>query len=197
MDKKMSDIVQWLYSTIPFIQLFNNRFNILGFFWFIFLTLLTYFCLIRNNYSFGAKTKTLHIIGLLAISTFTIWVFYRFLDELLTIFTVLSWDSTLLSFSLEALTFWFGKILSYTIVFLGLFYLFNHLKLKQFFNLKWFNWIILVFITEVQKYSVRVFKVDYAVITGVERISAFWRFYPLLYISYTILYLSMFKGWRI
>jgi len=155
---------------------------------------LTFFCLKNNDYSFGSRTRYIHYLGLFAISTFTIWVFYRSLDELLTIFTVVSWDPSLISLTFKSLTFWFGKILSYFIIFLGLSYLFNFLELKKFFKLRWFSWLIFYFVMFIQRWSVSVFRVDYAVLTGLERITVFWKFYPLLYISYAILYLSVFKG---
>lgn len=192
----MIEFANWLYSTIPFIQLLGNRFNILGFFWFSILTSLTYYCLNKSDYSFGVKIKDkpkfIHNLGLLGISIFTVWVFYRFLDELLTIFTVVSWDSSLLSFSFNSLTFWFGKILSYSILFLGFAYLFKTLKIN-IFKMEWYSWIIMFFVAIVQRWSVSIFKVDYAVLTGAERITVFWKFYPILYISYAVLYLTVFK----
>jgi len=192
-EKKMSDIITWLYTTIPFIQLFNNRFNILGLFWFIALTGLTLICLKRSEFSFGVKTQTVHYLGLLAVSIFTVWVFYRSLDELLTIFTVVSWDTTLLSLSLETLTFWFGKGLSYSILLLSLMYIFNFLKIN-IFKMGLLSWVVLVFIALIQRWSVSIFKVDYAVLTGLERITVFWTFYPILYLSYAVLYLSTIKS---
>lgn len=194
----MIELFNWLYSTIPFIQLLGNRFNILGFFWFSILTSLTYYCLNKSSFSFGVvgsnptKPKFIQYLGLLGISIFTVWVFYRMLDELLTIFTVVSWDSSLLSFSFNSLTFWFGKILSYSILFLGFAYLFKTLKIK-IFKMEWFSWLIFYFVMVVQRWSVSIFKVDYAVLSGVERVTVFWRFYPILYLSYAILYLSVFK----
>lgn len=189
----MIDPMYWLYSTIPFIQLLGNRFNILGLFWFASLTILTYLCLKRSKFTFGAKTKKIHYLGLSAISIFLVWVFYRTLDELLTIFTVVSWDSTLLSFSLKTVTFWFGKISSYSIIFLCLVFLFRSLKIK-ILTMKWFSWLIFYFVMIVQRWSVSIFKMDYAVLTGLERITVFWNFYPILYFSYAILYLSVIKS---
>lgn len=197
----MTTLFYWLYSTIPFIQLFNNRFNVLGLFWFISLTGLTYFCLRRSNFSFGDKTKDkpkftsmfTYYLGLLAISIFTVWVFYRFLDELLTIFTVVSWDASLLSLYPESIIFWIGKILSYSIVLLGLVYIFKSLKI-QIFKMKWFSWLIFYSIMVIQRWSVSIFKIDYAVLTGLERINVFWTFYPILYFSYAVLYLSTIKS---
>jgi len=191
----MSGFLGWLYSTIPFIQLLGNRFNVLGFFWFTFLTLLTLKCISDSDYSFGARSKRIHNVGITAISIFSVWVFYRSLDEILTIMTVLSLNPTLLQFSSDFVMFWFGKILSYSIVILGINYLFIFLKLKRFFKLRTISKPIFPFVAFVQYWSVGVFKSDYAVLTGSERISVFWMFYPILYVSYSILYLTLFN-WR-
>ena len=192
----MSNIFQWLYSTIPFIQLFNNRFNILGFVWFISLTTLTLKCISDSDYSFGVRSKRIHYLGITAISIFIVWVFYRSLDEILTIFTVISWDSSLIFFSLDSIIFWFGKLLSYSIVLLGVTYIYNSLKLSWLFKPRTLTGLIIPFVAYIQYWSVEVFKTDYAVLTGIERITVFWTFYPILYISYSILYLSLFN-WRI
>lgn len=189
----MIDLANWLYSTIPFIQLLGNRFNILGLFWFVALTILTLFCLKRSEFTFGAKTKKIHYLGLSAISVFLVWVFYRSLDELLTIFTVVSWDGRLLSISLMSLTFWISKLLSYSILLIGLYYIFNSLKIN-IFKMEWLSWFVLVIIAVIQRWSVSIFKIDYAVLTGLERISVFWTFYPILYLSYAVLYLSTIKS---
>lgn len=188
----MINFLYWLYSTIPFIQLFNNRFNILGLFWFIALTGLTLLCLKKNKFDFGAKTKKVHYFGLVSVSIFIVWVFYRMLDELLTIFTVVSWDPSLLNLNPEALFFWLGKGLSFSILLIGLYYLFNYLKIK-IFKFGILPWIILVLVAGIQRWSVHIFKVDYAVLTGLERITVFWTFYPILYISYAVLYFSTIK----
>lgn len=188
----MNNIFEWLYSTIPFIQLLGNRFNILGLFWFSILTGLTSFRLNRTDFSFGAKTKKIHYLGLLGISIFSVWVFYRLLDELLTIFTVVSWDANLLNLQPEALFFWMGKGLSYSILLIGLYYLFNHLKI-EIFKMGGISWTILLIVAMVQKWSVSIFKVDYAVLTGLERITVFWSFYPILYLTYAVLYYSVLK----
>lgn len=187
----MSDIFHKLYTTIPFIQLVGNRFNILGFVWFLVLTGLTFKYLSKRNFSFGVQNKKIHYIGLLGITIFTVWVFYRSLDEILTIFTVLSWDASLLSISIKSSIFWIGKILSYSILTISSSYLNGQFRINQLFKIRYFSLIIMVFVIIIQIWSVGIFKDDYAVLTGTERITVFWTFYPILYISYFILYYSI------
>ena len=187
----MSDIFYKLYTTIPFIQLVGNRFNILGLVWFLVLTGLTFKYLSKRNFSFGAPSKKIHYIGLLGITIFTVWVFYRSLDEILTIFTVLSWDASLLSISIKSLIFWIGKILSYLILMISSSYLNGQFKINQLFKIRYFSLIIMVFVVIIQIWSISIFKIDYAILTGTERITVFWKTYPIMYISYAILYYSI------
>lgn len=173
--------------TIPFMQLLGNRFNILGFAWFLGLTILTVFQ-VKKLPIFSTFTRWKRNVLLGGVSVFTVWVFYRMLDEMLTIFTVVSSDVSLLTFQWESVVFWVGKGLSYSILILGVIYLVKVFHIHRIFHIDAYVPLIVVLVVVVQRWSVTVFKWDYALLRGVDRITVFWMFYPLLYLSYMLLY---------
>ena len=180
-------MLEWLYVTIPFIQLWGNRFNIMGFAWFLWLTVLTVYQVkqLQVLYTFTRWKRNVVLVG---VSVFTVWVFYRMLDELLTIFTVVRSDVSLLTFQWESVVFWMGKGLSYSILILGFIYLVKVFHIHRIFHIDAYVPLIAVLVVAVQQWSVTVFKWDYALLSGVDRITVFWMFYPLLYLSYALFY---------
>ena len=185
-------LLQWLYSTLPFIQLGGNRGNIIGVIWSVSMTIIFFNVLRKTNYSFGAKGK-LHHVGLLAIAGSGTWFFYRIMDECLTMNAIIFNKPELFGIVIFNAYFWWDKSLSVITICLGVYYLFHILNLKQFFSITNLSFITLLSMLIIQVWIVNTFSVDYALLKGEERIRTFWSYYPLLYSFYTLLFFTLLK----
>jgi len=198
------NIILWLYNTIPFIQLYGKRANIVGFLWLVCLTFITYAFLPRINPFKNSSKKTLVVVSLvflnLIVSALIVYTFHQYFDYIFQVVEVATHPSMITGNapSWSWLTYWFGLLWRLILLSLILLWIFKTYGLGKFLSFNRRTLIASILVVSWWIYFLTYYPYDYAALAGEQRIIVFWATYPELYILYGILYLSFwnFKYFR-
>lgn len=185
-----------LYETIPFLQIQNERINIVGLLWWVLLSLVTFRWLMQiHPFQSSKNLKYVKLFNLVS-SGLIVKFIHQYLDDVFILLEIFSGHGYMISANKPL---WNWTVFWITFVWLAVFstlimgYLVKLYHLDRYVKPRW-NTVFMVACTMfVWYYHLVEYPFDYAVAVGVERIEMFWRTYLPLYLCYGGVYLSLWE----
>jgi len=182
--------------TVPFIQLWGSRINLLGALWQLGLILLTYNFL-RKIEPFTQYRRNIRFVLANVVGFLIVLAYHQIVDSAFIVLEIFSGHEYMIVGEAENWswpTFWITILWCFLFMSLIIQWIVKTYKLGKYLKIGATSVLSMLLVVILWDFHLTFFPYDYAVLTGQLRITVFWAVYPELYICYLFLYISLWNN---